>query len=408
VAGDAGRHRLLTGAAPSDASGATARETLGGVLRPLLPLFVIDVLTAFTVGMVPPLLPLLAAEWRLSPVEVGLVNTLYAVGRLGTSYPASALRARRGTRTVVFLGLALLALGAVGSGLAAGFPAFLLSRLVMGIGASAAFLAIFAELLETAPAAWRGRLTNGFEGMAILSLAVGGVLGAWIAGAVGWRFVFVGAGPVVLLCLFAWRGLDPAAGRQRAEASTPGVPGRQVAHRRLLPVYVASLSLSMTWSGLFATMAPLLGHTEYGLSPGALGLALGAGYSAELAGLLGVALVIDRVRREPVFLGGAVAVAAGGLVLALGAHPAVFVLGLVLVGGGFAVWMVPAIVLADRVGTPMPPAYFAVYRIAMDAGMIVGPLALGAAAALVGDRATVGGAGLALVAGGLALGLGRR
>ena len=173
-------------------------------------------------------------------------------------------------------------------------------------------------------------------------------------------------------------------------------------------MYVASLSLSMTWSGLFATMAPLLGHTGYGLSSGALGLALGAGYAAELAGLLGVALVIDRVRREPVFLGGAVAVAVGGLVLAVGTHPAVFVFGLVLVGGGFAVWMVPAIVLTDRVGTPMPPAYFAVYRIAMDAGMIVGPLALGAAAALVGDRAAVGGARLVLIAGGVALGLGRR
>jgi hypothetical protein len=121
-----------------------------------------------------------------------------------------------------------------------------------------------------------------------------------------------------------------------------------------------------------------------------------------------VALVIDRVRREPVFLGGAVAVAVGGLVLAVGAHPALFVLGLVLVGGGFAVWMVPAIVLTDRVGTPMPPGYFAAYRIAMDAGMIVGPLALGALADLVGDRAAVGGAGLVLVAGGVALGLGRR
>jgi hypothetical protein len=101
-------------------------------------------------------------------------------------------------------------------------------------------------------------------------------------------------------------------------------------------------------------------------------------------------------------------VAVGGLILAAGTHPAVFVLGLVLVGGGFAVWMVPAIVLTDRVGTPMPPVYFAVYRIAMDAGMIVGPLALGAAAALVGDRAAVGVAGLVLVAGGVALGLGRR
>ncbi len=377
-------------------------------VRPLLPLFVIDILTAFTVGMVPPLLPLLAAEWRLSPLEVGLVNTLYAVGRLATSYPASALRARHGTRTVVFLGLALLVLGVVACGLAPGFPAFLVSRLVMGIGASAAFLAIFAELLETAPAAWRGRLTNGFEGMAILSLGVGGVLGAWIAGEVGWRVVFVGAGPVMLLCLFAWRGLDPRAGRQPTGPGAQGRPERHSAHRRLLPVYVASLSLSMTWSGLFATMAPLLGHTGYGLSSGALGLALGAGYAAELAGLLGVALVIDRVRREPVFLGGAVAVAVGGLILAVGTHPAVFVLGLVLVGGGFAVWMVPAIVLTDRVGTPMPPGYFAVYRIAMDAGMIVGPLALGAAAALVGDRAAVGGAGLVLVAGGVALGLGRR
>ena len=173
-------------------------------------------------------------------------------------------------------------------------------------------------------------------------------------------------------------------------------------------MYAASLTLSMTWAGLFATMAPLLGHERYGLGSGALGLALSAGYAAELAGLLGVGLVIDRVRREPVFFAGAVAVATGGLVLAAGTHSAVFVLGLVLVGGGFAVWMVPAIVLADRVGTPMPPGYFAVYRIAMDAGMIVGPLTIGAVADVLGARAAVGGAGFALVVGAVALTLGRR
>ncbi len=383
-------------------------RTLGAAIRPFLPLFIVDVLTAFTVGMVPPLLPLLAGEWQLSPLQVGLVNTLYALGRLGTSYPASALRGRHGTRAVVFAGLALLIVGVVACGLAPGFPAFLVARLVMGIGASAAFLAIFAELLETTPAAWRGRLTNGFEGMAILSLGIGSMLGAFIAGEVGWRWVFVGAGPVLLLCGLAWRGLDPAAGRRLAPSAAAGRFEGRAAHRRLLAVYGASLSLSMTWAGLFATMAPLLGAAGYGLSSSALGLALGAGYAAELAGLLGIGIVIDRVRREPVFLGGSLAVALGGLVLAVGTHPAVFVLGLALVGGGFAVWMVPAIVLADRVGTPMPPGYFAVYRIAMDAGMIVGPLALGAVADLVGARAAVGGAGLVLVAGGVALGLGRR
>jgi MFS family permease len=381
---------------------------LGPVLRPLLPLFVIDVLTAFTVGMVPPLLPLLADEWRLSPLEAGLVNTLYAVGRLGTSYPASALRARYGTRTVILFGLLLLIAGVVACGLAPGFPSFLVARLVMGIGASAAFLAIFAELLETAPAAWRGRLVNLFEGMAILSLGIGSTLGALIAGEVGWRWVFLGAGPVLLLCALAGRAVGADAGRRAPGATASDQPDRALVHRRLLPVYAASLSLSLTWSGLFATMAPLLGHARYGLGSGPLGLSLSAGYAAELAGLLGVGLVIDRIRREPIFFVGAAAVASGGLVLAMGTHPAVFVLGLVLVGGGFAVWMVPAIVLADRVGTPMPPGYFAVYRIAMDAGMIVGPLALGAVADVLGARPAVGGAGLVMIAGALALAFGRR
>ena len=381
---------------------------LSVVLRPLLPLFVIDVLTGFTVGMVPPLLPLLADEWRLSPLQVGFVNTLYALGRLATAYPASALRARRGTRALVLIGLLLLIIGMVGCGVAPGFPSFLVARLVMGIGASAAFLAIFAELLEVTPAAWRGRLINAFESVSILSLGIGSTLGAWVAGQLGWRWVFVGTGPVLLLSGLAWRALDPQAGRHVAGPTTAGRAERHPSHRRLLPVYAACLSLSTTWAGLFATMAPLLGHARYGLGSGALGLALGAGYATELAALLAVGIVVDRVRREPVFLAGAVAVAVGGLVMAAGAHAAVFVLGLALVGGGFAVWMVPALVLADRVGTPMPPGYFAVYRIAMDAGMIVGPLALGAVAGLLGDRVAVGGAGFVLVAGAVALRFGRR
>jgi MFS family permease len=391
------------------ARGVPAASPLRAVFGPLLPLFAIDILTAFTVGMVPPLLPLLADEWRLSPLQAGLVNTVYALGRLGTSYPASALRGRHGTRAVVLVGLALLVAGVVACGLAPTFPVFLLARLVMGVGASAAFLAIFAELLETAPTAWRGRLTNLFEGMAILSLAIGSTLGAWVAGLLSWRWVFVGAGPVLLLCVFAGRAIGTGAGRHAADAAAPRGAGRdRLAHRRLVPVYLACLSLSFTWSGLFATMAPLLGHARYGLDAGPIGLALSAGYAAELSGLLGVGLVIDRVRREPVFFAGAGSVALGGLVLAAGTHPAIFVLGLILIGGGFAVWMVPAIVMADRVGTPIPPGYFAAFRIAMDSGMIVGPLAVGAVADIVGARIAVGGAGFALVAGAVALALRRR
>ncbi len=388
----------MTGPAPAADRARAQPATFRAALAPLLPLFALDILTAFTVGMVPPLLPLLQAEWTLSPLQVGLVNTAYALGRLGTSYPASRGRARHGTRAVVGAGLALLIGGAVGAGAAPRFPLFLLARLVMGIGAAATFLAIFADLLDRAPAAWRGRLGNAFEGTAILSLAIGGVLGAWLADRAGWRWVFLGAGPVLLLAGVAARRLDPGGGRRplRGGAADRDRPARR---RALLPVHCASLTLSMTWSGLFATLAPLLGHAGYGLGAGALGLALAAGYAAELVGLAAIGLVIDRVRREPVFLAGAAAVAAGGLVVAAGRAPATFVLGLVLIGGGFAVWMVPATVLTDRVAGPVRPDDLAVYRVALDTGMIVGPLVLGTVADLLGARAAAGAAGFVLVGG---------
>lgn len=372
-------------------------------LAPLLPLYGLDVLTAFTVGMLPPLLPLIAAEWALSTVEAALVNTVYAVGRLLGSYPTSWLRARQGTRTAVFVGIAGLVAGSLVCGLAPAFPALLAGRLLMGLGGSAAFLALFAELLESAAPAWRGRLTNLFEGLAILSLAVGGVLAAALARAAGWRAVFVALGPVLLVGLFAWPRIGPLAGRRPpAAAGGVGAFRRDDVHA-LGPIYAAGFAMALTWAGLFTTLVPLLGHGRYGLGAPAIGLALGAGYLAELVGLFALALVIDRVRREPFFLGGALSVTLGALVLAAGARPALFVLGLVFIGGGFAVWMIPATVLADRAGIPIAPAHLAGFRVALDTGMIVGPLLLGGAAELLGERLAVGGAGFVLVAGALVL-----
>jgi len=232
---------------------------------------------------------------------------------------------------------------------------------------------------------------------------VGGVLAATVAQRAGWRPVFAGAAGVVLLCGLTWPALGAHAGRRPVDPEGPGrwVPGGEL--RALVPIYAACLAMSLTWSGLFATLAPLLGHDRYGLASPAIGWALGAGYMAELIGLSVVAVVIDRVRREPLFLGGAVAVALGGLTLALGAHAAAFVLGLVLVGSGFAVWMVPAMLLSDRAGTPLPPAALAVYRISLDGGMILGPVLLGGLAQLAGQQVAVGGGGLILIAGALVL-----
>jgi predicted MFS family arabinose efflux permease len=351
--------------------------------------------------MVPPLLPLVAGEWALPAAEAGLVNTVYAAGRLASAYPTSRFRARHGTRATVDAGLAVLVAGSLLAGLSPSFPAFLLGRALMGAGASAAFLAIFAELLEASPARWRGRAASAFEAASILSLAAGGLLAAVVAGAWGWRAAFVGTGPLLLLALLLRWGLDPAAGRQPSGAAA--FRWRALTSPAVAPVLAAAFGLSATWSGLWTTLAPLLGAGAYGLDAAALGATLGAGYAAEVAGLAAVGLVIDRVRREPLFLAGTAAVVAGSAVLAAGARPAHFVLGLILVGAGFANWMIPATVLADRVGTPIPPEHLALYRVVMDVGMILGPLALGAVAQAAGARTAAAVSATALVLGSLAL-----
>ena len=378
-------------------TGALRSERVG----PFVALFGLNILTTFTMGLVPPLLPLLAADWSLMTVEIGLINTIYAVGRLAASYPASLLRASWGTRCTALLGLSGLAAGLLVCGVAPTFSVLLAGRLLMGLGGSAAFLAVFADLLDRAPLAWRGRLANAFDGTAILA-ETGGVLVAGLAGTIGWRTVFIGSAPVLLLSLLAWRALGPVAGH-RGEVSGRRVSWHATRFGSLVPVYIAGFAMTFTWIGVSSTLVPLLGHGRYGLSPSALSFSLSAGYAAELVGLLGLGLVIDRIRREPAFLAGALSVGAGGLVLALGIHASAFVVGLVLVGGGFAVWMIPATLLADRAGTPLAPGYLAVFRLVMDAGMIAGPVVLTGLAQAAGEPVAIGTAGAVLIAAALTL-----
>ena len=379
------------------------RKRIEGGFATVLPLYWLDFLLAISVGMVPPLLPVLAAHWALSTVQAGLIYTVYAVGRLGSCYPASDMRARWGTRTALVGGIASLTLGLLTCGLSSGFTAFLAGRFLMGVGMSAAFLALLAELLERSPAVYRGRFTNAFEGVTITSQSVGSFAVGPLALAIGWRGSFAVAGAIALLGLTTWRRIGPLAGRRSSSATRVVQAAGRREPRGLAPVYGASFAMALTWSGLFSTLAPLVGHHHYGLNLAALGIILATTYLAELVGLLGLTFVVDRIRREPVFMLGAASVALGGIVLAASVRPAFFVVGLALVGLGFAVSMIPAALLADWTGGRITPWHLAAYRISTDAGMIFGPLVSGGLAHLTGERTALGLAGLVLVGGGLGL-----
>jgi MFS family permease len=358
-------------------------------------------LTVWTAGIVPPILPLVAREWSLSPLESGLVNSIFALGRLIGSYPASLLRARHETRAAAFSGVAAATAGTLMCGAAPSFWVFLAGRLLMGIGLAATLIVTFAEVLDRAPLSWRGRSATAFDGTTILSEGVGALAGG-LAGRFGWRKVFLSAGPVLLLSLVGWRALGRTPGHVAigSDGDRPRRPGGVTSS---IPVIAAGAGMAVTSAGVLHTLVPLLGYGVYGLSTAELSLTVGASYGAELVGLVAVSVAIDRVRRELVFMAGALTAMTGALVLAGGHHQAVFIAGVMLAWSGFAVWTVPAAVLVDRAGIPVPPHSLALYRTVMDAGLIVGPLGLGALADLTGERIAVSVGGTAFVAGAVAL-----
>jgi MFS family permease len=242
------------------------RQTIGSLTAPILPLYWLNLLVAISVGMVPPLLPELAAHWALSTVQAGLIYTVYAVGRLGSCYPASRVRAQWGTRTALVVGIVAITFGLLTCGLSAGFMMFLVGRVLMGVGMSATSLALVAELLERAPLIYRGRFTNAFEGVTITSQSLGSFAVGPLALVAGWRGSFLGAGAIALLGLTTCRRIGPLAGRRASSASRLVEAGGRRELRGVAPVYGASFAMALTWSGLFSTLAPLVGHHHYGLS----------------------------------------------------------------------------------------------------------------------------------------------
>lgn len=80
------------------------------------------------------LLPLWAAEFRLSFAQVGVIRTAYTSGMAGFQLPAGLLAERWGERWLLTAGTAVTALGFVVASWAAGFSPLLAVLLVAGIG----------------------------------------------------------------------------------------------------------------------------------------------------------------------------------------------------------------------------------------------------------------------------------
>lgn len=155
-------------------------DRVPGRLPPLEPvvrrvLAVVSVIVLVDVcffAAIAPVLPVYVEQFDLTKGQAGVLLGSYALGTLVASLPAGWLASCWGARPTLLLGLVVLGGASLAFGFAPSFGTLVGARAVQGVGGACAWSAGLAWLIGTAPRERRGQ-------------AIGTVLGAGIAGAIG-------------------------------------------------------------------------------------------------------------------------------------------------------------------------------------------------------------------------------
>jgi predicted MFS family arabinose efflux permease len=253
-------------------------------------------LTMFLVGtelfVFSPLLPVLVAEYHVTPGLAGLSVTIFSLAYMVSAPLFGYFSDRIGRRRVLVCSLLAFALANILTAGAANLPSLLVVRLFAGAAAAGVSPSIYALVVGAAPperrASWLALVVSGL----LVSLAIGASAGGLVAAVFGGPSVFLALAGVSLVLVWVnrwvWQCEDDRAAAGR-DATAPGPLGAAVLARRLIPMVVWSTGLYSVYTYLGAGLASVGFST--GQTAGAI-LSYGCG---AIVGVLVGGRVADRL-----------------------------------------------------------------------------------------------------------------
>lgn len=194
-------------------------------------------------------------QWTVTAYTLTLAGLILLGGSLGD---------RMGRRRVFVIGVVWFALASALCAAAPGIGALVAARALQGIGGALLTPGSLAIIQASFAADDRPRAIGAWSGLGGVAAAVGPLLGGWLVGAAGWRWIF-------LLNLPLAAAVVAVAARRLPETKDESASGRfDVAGAAL-----AALTLAGITGALIEAPAPL----RAGL-PGVAGVAAGAGFVA--------------------------------------------------------------------------------------------------------------------------------
>jgi len=149
-------------------------------------------------------------EWTVNAYTLSFAVLLATGGRLGDIF---------GRRRMFLAGIAIFAISSATAGFAPSTTALVVSRVVQGVGAALMMPGTLSIITDAFPAHERGKAMGTWAGVSALALAVGPVIGGFLAEHVSWRAIFylnipVGIGAVVATLFAVRESRDTSVGRE--------------------------------------------------------------------------------------------------------------------------------------------------------------------------------------------------
>jgi MFS family permease len=326
-----------------------------------------------------PLLPYIGDDLSMSAADLGLMTTVFALGRLCADIPAGRLSDLRSVGWTFGAAAALLGMASATLAVAQVSWVVMVAAYFLGVSSAVVNTAGMVYFAESATADRRGRSMAGFSAALLGGQSLGPAAGGVLATFWGWRValavgaalaLIVGAAVVVRSLLRRHPasprpGLAPAEGRQ----GTHHVPVREQAI-----LYFVPFAMFFTFGAMPQTLVPIIGADEFGLSVGVIGLVLGAGGLCRFVGAMIGGVVSDRISRKAALIPALLSQAAGVALLALEGSLWAWVAALVVMSLASFSIAVAATMLVDRTHGRRSGRKLGPFRFAGDLGLIAGPV----------------------------------
>jgi MFS family permease len=380
-------------------------SALGEIRSLASSVYVPSLLFGIAQGAVVPVIALSARDVGASVAVAAVIVAVLGLGKIAGDLPAGWLVDRWGERRTMFVATVVFIAGCTACIVGGALWAIVVGAALIGGSNSVFAVARQAYVTEAVPYEMRGRAMSTLGGTQRIGLFAGPLLGApavlWLGTAGGyWVAVAVALVGVAVLILF---GADPEGdrpgSRQRAEHG-----GIVPMLRRHAPV-LRTLGLGALLIGLVRasrTAALPLWGDHIGLDPATTTLVFGISGAVEMVAFYPAGMVIDRFGRQWVAVPSMVLLGASLFLLPLTGGLAGYTAAAALMGLGNGVGSG----INMTIGSDVSPAagratFLGLWRLFGDAGNGLGPVLVGAVAAVttLGLGIASAGAAAALAAG---------